>query len=214
MLLWLPGDKRRLKEQWLRYGMQTARALSSGEAEWYACCAGAAELLYAQQLLRDGGINADTPQLQTDATEAKSLAAREGLSRIRHLADQKKMTVLKVGGTSNPADMGPECKLYLDSDHEHSPINTSDSTTKSENSGIESSCCWTTFTHSLQASTAGAELLSDDSQPMTLKVQPICGSCPAPPVEDSSKRGNQVSHGRANQPYLATVSSTGILPYS
>eukprot|EP00971_Amphidinium_carterae_P289775 5754136-Amphidinium_carterae.2 len=87
-------------------------ALSSGEAEWYGCCAGAAELLYAQQLLHDVGIHVDTPQLYTDATVAKSLAARQGLGRIRHLEvrylwlqdlpEQKKMTVLKVAGPIIP----------------------------------------------------------------------------------------------------------------
>eukprot|EP00971_Amphidinium_carterae_P262897 5215401-Amphidinium_carterae.1 len=64
---------------------QTARALSSGEVEWYGCCASAAELSYVQLPLMDVGIKADTPQLYNDATVAKSLAARQGLSRIRHL---------------------------------------------------------------------------------------------------------------------------------
>eukprot|EP00971_Amphidinium_carterae_P118983 2357253-Amphidinium_carterae.1 len=64
---------------------QTARALSSGEAEWYGCFAGAAQRLYAQQLLKDVEVTVDIPLLHTDATVAKSLAARQGLSRIRHL---------------------------------------------------------------------------------------------------------------------------------
>eukprot|EP00971_Amphidinium_carterae_P102981 2038472-Amphidinium_carterae.2 len=52
---------------------ETARALSSREVEWHGCCAGAAELLYAQQLLKEVGITVETPQLYIDATVAKSV---------------------------------------------------------------------------------------------------------------------------------------------
>eukprot|EP00971_Amphidinium_carterae_P134443 2664256-Amphidinium_carterae.1 len=75
-----------------------------------------AELLHAQQMLMDVGIKVETPKPYTDATVAKSPAARQPLSRIRHLevrclrvqdlTEQKKLTALKVAGTSNPADMG------------------------------------------------------------------------------------------------------------
>eukprot|EP00971_Amphidinium_carterae_P015336 302784-Amphidinium_carterae.2 len=93
-LVWMPGHS---EEHWMCSGVlgqsefllhahsRTQTALSSGEAEWYGCCRGAAALLYAQQLLKDVGITVDTPQLFTDATVAKFLAARQGLSRIRHL---------------------------------------------------------------------------------------------------------------------------------
>eukprot|EP00971_Amphidinium_carterae_P067166 1329507-Amphidinium_carterae.1 len=95
---------------------------------------GAAELLYARQLLMDVGIKFDTPKLCTNATVAKSLAARQALTRIRHLevrylwlqdlTEQKNLTVPKVPGTSNPADMGTK-HLAVSMTHRH-PYLTAD----------------------------------------------------------------------------------------
>eukprot|EP00971_Amphidinium_carterae_P104522 2069892-Amphidinium_carterae.4 len=172
---------------------QTARALSSGEAEWYGCCTGAVELLYSQQLLRNVGINVDTLQLYTDATVAKSLAARQGLSRIRYLklqdlTGQKKISVLKVTSTSNPADMDMKHvdvsilkkhwgMVGLGGEHEKDKRRHFVQSANSISTVIMSTLLTTLLTlpqrarfrasslvvAGLQASTAGAGLLTEDS---------------------------------------------------
>eukprot|EP00971_Amphidinium_carterae_P107920 2136559-Amphidinium_carterae.1 len=144
-----------------------------------------------QQLLRDVGMNIDTPQLYTDATVANSLAARQGLTESHTTSRSSLSMVTRPNGAEEddsfessrrPADMGtkhvavsilkkhcgmvglrgehdtderlhhgyppcPECKLYLDSDCENSPVYHFDSTTGSKTTGIEFSCSWTPGLH-------------------------------------------------------------------
>ena len=94
---------------------QSVEALSSGEAEWYAACSVVAEALHLRCLLdflgHVGGIN-----LYVDSTAAKGIGHRQGVGRLRHLATktlwlqsliQKKIvTMRKVLGDENPADIG------------------------------------------------------------------------------------------------------------
>ena len=61
---------------------QKARALSSGEAEYYAVVTGSAEGLGAQSLATDLGWKFDV-LVKTDSLAAKSVAGRRGLGRLR-----------------------------------------------------------------------------------------------------------------------------------
>ena len=90
-------------------------ALSSAESEWYAGVRSASALLGFSALAADLGRNLK-PRLALDATAAKGIAARRGVGKIRHLETQtlwlqrhvtnKRLTVEKVAGDSNPADLG------------------------------------------------------------------------------------------------------------
>ena len=99
-------------------------ALSSPEAEYYACVGAAAEALYAQQLIKDMGFETEIC-LETDASSAKAVALRQGLGKIRHLEVkylwlqeklmQKALSNAKVKGTENAADLGTkhvETKIF------------------------------------------------------------------------------------------------------
>ena len=93
---------------------QSNIALSSAEAELYAITAAAGEGLGAKAMCADFG----TPMgvyLHVDASAAIGVAQRKGLGKIRHLdtqplwiqdaARQKRLSLLKVPGTENPADL-------------------------------------------------------------------------------------------------------------
>jgi hypothetical protein len=94
---------------------QSTKALSSGEAELAAVVKGAAEGLGIQAILRDFGKEVGV-QMLSDATAAIGMVAREGLGKVRHLAvadlwiqqrvRRGDLTVGKVLGTENPADIG------------------------------------------------------------------------------------------------------------
>ena len=62
---------------------QKAKALSSGEAEYYAMVTGCAEGLGMQSLAEDLGWKADI-WLWTDSSAAKAIGNRRGLGKLRH----------------------------------------------------------------------------------------------------------------------------------
>ena len=63
---------------------QKARALSSGEAEYYAMVTGCAEGLGLQSLAEDLGWKTEV-QLWTDSSAAKAISNRRGLGKLRHV---------------------------------------------------------------------------------------------------------------------------------
>ena len=63
---------------------QKARALSSGEAEYYATVTGCAEGLGMQSLVEDLGWTAEI-WLWTDSSAAKAIGNRRGLGKLRHV---------------------------------------------------------------------------------------------------------------------------------
>ena len=90
-------------------------SLSSAESEYYGVVKGASISLGMQSMYRDMGLSTDI-ELLTDASAAKGIASRRGLSsRTRHVAVHYlwlqervisgQIKVSKVKGTSNPADL-------------------------------------------------------------------------------------------------------------
>ena len=63
---------------------QKARALSTGEAEYYAMVTGCAEGLGLQALAEDLGWKV-TVRIWTDSSAAKAVAKRRGLGKLRHV---------------------------------------------------------------------------------------------------------------------------------
>ena len=93
--------------------MQTTVAQSSGEAEYYAMVRAAAEALGLQSIMRDLGWHAAV-RLWVDSSAAKSMSARIGLGKVRHMevkflwlqeaVKDKRIEVKKILGAHNPAD--------------------------------------------------------------------------------------------------------------
>ena len=94
---------------------QSNIALSSGEAEYYGAVKGAAILLGARSLAADLG-HSYMLVLSTDASAAKGMASRTGLSsKTRHMDVQylwlqekvkaREISITKIQGKQNPADM-------------------------------------------------------------------------------------------------------------
>ena len=93
---------------------QKARALSSGEAECYAIVTGSAEGLGVQSLAIDLGWSFRVI-VHTDSSTAKSVAARRGLGRMRHVelkylwvqeaVSKGRIRMKKIPGFHNPADI-------------------------------------------------------------------------------------------------------------
>ena len=89
-------------------------ALSTGEAELSALAKGTAEGLGMQSVLMDMGLNTQV-SIESDATAAIGMAARQGLGRVRHISvadlwvqqrlKRGDITTRKVDGTQNPADL-------------------------------------------------------------------------------------------------------------
>ena len=94
---------------------QSTIALSSGEAEFYALIEGASRSLGIQALMDDMGFEASIC-LRSDSSSGRSISLRKGTGRVRHLQVKflwiqdalfdKKLTVDKVKGVENPADVG------------------------------------------------------------------------------------------------------------
>ena len=92
---------------------QSSRALSVGEAEYYALVSGCKEGMGMQSLLRDLGWEADVV-IWSDSSTAKGIAARRGLGKMRHVelrylwvqeaVRRGRVRLEKVRGTENPAD--------------------------------------------------------------------------------------------------------------
>ena len=97
-----------------RSRVQKTRALSSGEAEFYAMIGGGAKAFRFQALAADLGWLMSII-LNTDSNSSKSLSSRTGLGKCRHIetkflwlqqADRRKKILLrKVARTLNPANM-------------------------------------------------------------------------------------------------------------
>ena len=93
---------------------QKARALSSGEAEYYALATGCMEALGVQSLMNDMGWNVEVVVVWTDSNVAKSVACRSGLGKMRHvelkylwvqeLVKTGRIMVRKERGEANVAD--------------------------------------------------------------------------------------------------------------
>ena len=95
---------------------QKTRALSVGEAEYYAVVSGSAEGLGVQSLAKDLGWDmAVKVKVKTDSSTAKAVAGRRGLGKLRHVelkyfwvqeaVARGRIVVRKVDGAWNPADV-------------------------------------------------------------------------------------------------------------
>ena len=91
-------------------------ALSSGEAELYAACMAALQVMGIESMARDQGVDLDAMELQVDANAAIGIIGRQGLGKVRHVdmgylwlqaAVRGKQVVLrKVQSGDNMADIG------------------------------------------------------------------------------------------------------------
>ena len=90
---------------------QQSIALSSGEAELYGVCNGAARVLWTKNLLDECGFTV-TASVGTDSTAAKGITARLGTGKVRHLETRclwiqervrsKEISILKVPTEEEP----------------------------------------------------------------------------------------------------------------
>ena len=93
--------------------LQTQIGLSSGEAEFYALCRGAATGLGLLSYLSDLGIEA-VLRCHSDSSAARAVASRRELGKLRHVhtrflwlqsqVAQKSLQLRCVHGPQNPAD--------------------------------------------------------------------------------------------------------------
>ena len=93
---------------------QAVITLSSGEAEYYAALKGASQALGYQSMLKDIGLET-TVTLFSDSSAARGIIHRTGLGKLRHLETgylwlqaavaKKRLSVRKVNGAENPADL-------------------------------------------------------------------------------------------------------------
>ena len=92
---------------------QKARALSSGEAEYYAIVTGSADGLGVRSLAEDLGWKA-VVRVWTDSSTAKAVSGRRGLGKLRHVelkwlwvqeaVKEGRIQVKKVNGEEPVAD--------------------------------------------------------------------------------------------------------------
>ena len=92
---------------------QASRALSVGEAEYYALVTGCAEGLGMQSVLTDLGVQAGV-RIWTDSSTARAVASRRGLGKLRHvelkflwvqeIVKRGRVRVGWIPGAKNPAD--------------------------------------------------------------------------------------------------------------
>ena len=93
---------------------QATVAMSSGEAELYAITKGASQALGVMSMAADFGMCLSAT-VHCDASAALGIVNRQGLGKLRHInvrylwlqekVRMKELDVLKVAGTSNPADL-------------------------------------------------------------------------------------------------------------
>ena len=108
-------------KHWSR--VQSSRALSSGEAEFYAAVTGGADGLGVQGLLEDLGVKSRV-KIWTDSDAARGIASRRGLGKLRHIelrllwiqeaVNKKRITIGRVPGEVNVADHLTKPKNYWD----------------------------------------------------------------------------------------------------
>ena len=106
-------------KHWSR--IQKARALGSGEAEYYAMVTGCAEGLGLQALAEDLGWRVEV-RLWTDSSATKAVPNRRGLGKLRHvelkwlwvqdMVKEGKVQLKTVKETENAADhlTKPKCR--------------------------------------------------------------------------------------------------------
>ena len=94
---------------------QTVLAMSSSEAEFYACCVALTEAKYVQALMSDWGAETAAVSHFTDSSSAIVHASRIGLGGLRHMelkflwvqreAEEGRVRVKKVTGFDNTTDV-------------------------------------------------------------------------------------------------------------
>jgi len=94
---------------------QATRALSSGEAEFYAIIEGASRALGVQALMDDMGCECKI-KMRSDSSAGRAISLRKGTGKVRHLQVkylwiqdalfEKRLVIEKVKGIENPADIG------------------------------------------------------------------------------------------------------------
>jgi len=94
---------------------QATRALSSGEAEFYAIIEGASRALGVQALMDDMGYTCKI-KIRSDSSAGRAISLRKGTGKVRHLQVkylwiqdalfEKRLTIERVKGVGNPADIG------------------------------------------------------------------------------------------------------------
>jgi hypothetical protein len=94
---------------------QATRALSSGEAEFYAIIEGASRALGVQALMEDMGMTCKV-RMMSDSSAGRAISLRKGTGKLRHLQVkylwiqdalfEKRLVIEKVRGIDNPADVG------------------------------------------------------------------------------------------------------------
>ena len=99
-------------EYWAK--SQHVIALSSGEAELYACVKASSEAMGLKAVMKDMGMDVKVKVL-VDASAAIGMIMKEGLSGVRHIDTQylwvqeavreKRMEVKKVDGLVNTSDL-------------------------------------------------------------------------------------------------------------
>ena len=102
---------------------QKTRALSSGEAEYYALVSGCAEGLGIQSLAEDMGYEVEV-WVWTDSDACRGIASRRGLGKMRHVelrylwvqevAKEGRLEVRRIGGEYNLADHLTKIKNVYD----------------------------------------------------------------------------------------------------
>ena len=103
---------------------QRSRALSVGEAEYYALVTGSAEGLGIQSLANDMGYEVKVAVIWTDSNTARSLASRRGLGKMRHMelrylwvqemVKDGRLKVKRVSGDENLADHLTKPKNFVE----------------------------------------------------------------------------------------------------
>ena len=93
--------------------LQRTRALSVGEAEYYALVTGCGKRLGVQSLAKDMGYDMGV-RVWTDSDAGRSMASRRALGKVRHMelrylwvqevAEEKRLEVRRVDGEQNIAD--------------------------------------------------------------------------------------------------------------
>lgn len=102
---------------------QAVRALSSGEAEYYAGLKGAIMALGFLSMAADLGEEVNII-LRSDSSAALGIIGRRGLGKVRHMetgylwlqdiVSMKRLSVKKVKGVDNPADLGTKHLKFED----------------------------------------------------------------------------------------------------
>ena len=86
---------------------QSAIALSSGEAEYYALVKAASVSIGVKTIMEDMGIDLSDPiVIRLDASAAVGIANRIGIGKVRHIEvnQLKDISIVKVGTEENLAD--------------------------------------------------------------------------------------------------------------